>query len=245
MAHINNNYKNNNNSNSGETKEVESKDKPIYVKVDETTRNIIDKYKKLGTTISNLIKYSIEMYNEYNSISPEVKAIIDKYKEEEENLFSFLERAIKYYGAQKDLDRDLWVRTREEMKMMLIGKTTFNQLIAAAEAPKDALDKPFKKNIAFDLILWYTGKPLKSLSIEDIITTIQKMWVVSNYFYTIDVSREGNEYHILFKHRQNKRYSRYWLGYFTELLLSEDLGFKCKPEGQAFDETLSLILKLE
>ena len=38
MAH------NNNNNSSDESKEVESKDKPIYVKVDETTRNIIDKY---------------------------------------------------------------------------------------------------------------------------------------------------------------------------------------------------------
>ncbi|MBA7707255.1 hypothetical protein ES703_116124 [subsurface metagenome] len=85
MAHIN---KKKNDSNSDETKEVESKDKPIYVKVDETTRNIIDKYKNLGTTISNLVKVAVEMYDEYNSISPEVKAIVDTYKEEEEKLFS-------------------------------------------------------------------------------------------------------------------------------------------------------------
>ena len=234
----------NNQDSNYDTKEIESKDKAIYVKVDDSTRRIIDKYKSLGTTISNLVKDAVEMYDEYNSMTPEVKAVIDTYKEGGEKLVDFLERAISYYGKQKNLDRDLWVRTRDEMKMMLIGKTTFNQLIAAAEAPKDALEKPFKKNIAIDLILWYTGKPLKSLKIEEIITTVQKIWVVSNYFYKIDVHYENDEFHILFKHRQNKQYSRYWLGYFTELFHSEDLPYKCIIEGQAFDETLSMTIKL-
>ena len=223
--------------------EVESKDKPIYVKVDETTRNIIDKYKHLGTTISNLVKSAVEMYDEYNSMSPEAKAVVDTYKEDDEKIITFFEHAITYYGKQKNLDRDLWVRTRDEMKMMLIGKTTFNQLIAAAEAPKDALEKPFKKNVAFDIILWYTGKPLKNLTLEEIITTVQKMWVVANYFYKIDVHHDGDEYHLLYKHRQNKRYSRYWLGYFTELFNSGELAYKCITEGQAFDETLSMTIK--
>jgi len=227
-----------------EEKEIESKDKPIYVKVDDSTRSIIDKYKNLGTTISNLVKDAVEMYDDYNSILPDVKAIIDTYKEDDEKVISFLERAVQYYGQQKNLDRDLWVRAREEMKMMLIGKTTFNQLIAAAEAPEDALKKPFKRNVAYDLILWYTGKPLKNLTIEDLISTVQKIWVVANYFFDINVHYEKGEYHLLFKHRQNKRYSRYWLGYFTELFSSENLSFKCITEGQVFDETLSMTIKV-
>jgi len=232
-----------NNNLTNEAEEVESKDKPIYVKVDETTRNIIDKHKTLGTTISNLVKDAVEMYDEFNSMSPEAKAVVDTYKEDDEKIITFLEYAINYYGKQKNVDRDLWVRTRDEMKMMLIGKTTFNQLIAAAEAPKDALEKPFKKNVAIDIILWYTGKPLKNLTLEEVITTVQKMWVVANYFYKIDVHQEGDEFHLLFKHRQNKRYSRYWLGYFTELFHSEELGYKCITEGQTFDETLSMTIK--
>jgi hypothetical protein len=227
-----------------EAKEIESKDNPIYVKVDESTRNIIDKYKNLGTTISHLVKDAVEMYDEYNSMSPEVKAIIDTYKKDDELVISFLERAIHYYGQQKNLDRDLWVRAREEMKMMLIGKTTFNQLIAAAEAPEDALEKPFKRNVAYDLILWYTGKPIKNLTIEDLINTIAKIWVVANYFYQIDIHQDGDEYNLLFKHRQNKRYSRYWLGYFTEVFSLEDLSFKCIPEGQVFEETLAMTVKV-
>ncbi len=128
--------------------------------------------------------------------------------------------------------------------MMLIGKTTFNQLIAAAEAPQEALDKPFKKNVAIDLILWYTEKPLKNLTLDEIINTVQKIWVVANYFYKIDVHKEGDEFHILFKHRQNKRYSRYWLGYFTELFSTEELAYQCITEGQVFDETLSMTIKV-
>jgi len=132
------------------------------------------------------------------------------------------------------------------MKMMLIGKTTFNQLIAAAEAPKDRLDKPFSKNVAIDLILWYNNsRPLKSLSMTEIIEAVQKVWVVANYFHTIDVKKESeDQFHLLFRHRQNKRYSLYWRGYFEKLFTSEELPFKCEVESQAFDETLSIIVKV-
>jgi len=229
-----------------EVKEAEPKDKPIYVKVSDETRSLIDKYKDHGTTISDLVKNAVKCYDDFNSISPEIHAIIEKYKEEGETDISFIERAIKYYGDLKVLDRDLWIRARDEMKMMLIGKTTFNQLIAAAEAPKESLDKPWRKNVAIDLILWYNeSKPLKSLSMEEIVKTIQKLWVVANYFHTIDVKKEAeDEFYILFRHRQNKRYSLYWLGYFTELFTSEEMPFKCEVESQAFDESISIIIKV-
>ncbi len=227
-----------------ESKEPESKEKSIFVKVSDETREIIDKYKDEGVTISNFIQNSIKMYDEYHSMAPEIHGIITKYKREDESLVSFLEKAIKYYGDQKSLDRDLWVRARDEMKMMLIGKTTFNQLIAAAEAPLDAREKAYKKNVAFDLILWYTGKPLKNLTPTEIIKTIQKMWVVANYFYAIDVTQENDEFYLLFKHRQDRRFSEYWLGYFTRLFTSEDLPFKSIVEGQAFDETISITIKV-
>ncbi|MFX1309642.1 MAG: hypothetical protein ACFE8C_08090, partial [Promethearchaeota archaeon] len=227
-------------------KEPEPKDKPIYVKVSDETRSLIDKYKEKGTTISDLVRNAVKCYDDFNTLSPEIHAIIEKFKNVDETDIKFIERAIKYYGDQKELDRDLWVRARDEMKMMLIGKTTFNQLIAAAEAPEESLKKPWRKNVAIDLILWYNeAKPLKSLSIEEIIKTIQKMWVVANYFHTIDVVKESeDEFHVLFRHRQNKRYSSYWLGYFTELFTSEEMPFKCQVEGQPFDESISMIIKV-
>ncbi|UCC20292.1 MAG: hypothetical protein JSV62_03120 [Promethearchaeota archaeon] len=227
-------------------KEPEFKDKPIYVKVSDDTRALIDKYKEKGTTISDLVKNAVKYYDDFDSISHEIDGIIDKFKEPGESDIKFIERAIKYYGDQKELNRDLWVRARDEMKMMLIGKTTFNQLIHAAEMPEESLQKPWRKNVAIDLILWYNdAKPLKNLSIEEIIKTVQKMWVVANYFHTIDVVKESeDEFHVLFRHRQNKRYSAYWLGYFTELFTSEEMPFKCQVEGQPFDESISMIIKI-
>ncbi|MFW9971072.1 MAG: hypothetical protein ACFFDF_12835 [Candidatus Odinarchaeota archaeon] len=235
-----------NNSKDEDIREPEYKDKPVYLKVSDETRSIIDNYKEKGTTISDLVKNAVKWYDDFNNISPEINAIINKYKNEDESIISFMERAIKYYGDQKALDRDLWVRARDEMKMMLIGKTTFNQLIAAAEAPEHALDKPWRKNVAIDLILWYNdSRPLKTLSMEQIIYTIQKIWVVANYFHTIDVKKETEDlYHLLFRHRQNKRYGIYWLGYFTELFTSEEMPFKCEVEGQAFDESISMSIKV-
>ncbi len=230
-----------------EEKIDETKDKPIYVKVSDETRAIIDKYRdEKGMTISNLIANGIKMYDEYNVMASEIQAVINKHKEEDESILSFMQKAIQFYGDQKDLDRDLFLRLREEMKMMLIGKTTFNQLITAAEEPKKAIEMPHKKNVALDLIMWYNNsRPLKHLTIEEIMKTIQKIWVVANYFYTIDITKESeDEYHMLFRHRQDKRYSKYWLGYFTELFKSKELSFKCFLEGQAFDESISITIKI-
>jgi len=235
-----------NDSQDDDIKEPEHKDKPVYIKVSDETRNLIDKYKEKGTTISDLVKNAIKCYDDFNNISPEINAIINKYKKEDQSTMDFIEFAIKYYGDLRALDRELWIRARDEMKMMLIGKTTFNQLIAAAEAPEDAISKPWRKNVAIDLILWYNNsKPLKTLSMQDIICTVQKMWVVANYFHTIDVKKESEDtYHLLFRHRQNKRYGIYWLGYFTELFTSEEMPFKCEVEGQAFDESVSMSIKI-
>ncbi|MHA1191398.1 MAG: hypothetical protein ACTSP9_03770 [Promethearchaeota archaeon] len=72
----------------------ETKSKPIYVKVSDATRIIIDKYKNLGLTISNLIRDSINMYDEYHSMSPETQGIIEKYKNQEESTVNFLEREL-------------------------------------------------------------------------------------------------------------------------------------------------------
>lgn len=228
-----------------ESRDSETKEKPIYVKVSDETRAIIDKYKDLGTTISNLIRDAVKMYDAYESLSPEVHGIIEKYKEQEETTMEFLERIMKYYGELKAADRDIWIRARDEMKMMLIGKTTFNQLIHAAAEPSDSLDRPYKKNVAIELIMWHNNsRPLKSLSIEQIIKTIQKIWVVANYFYTIDITHDTpNEYHLFFRHRQNRRYSDYWLGYFTELFKSSDMPCHCSVEGITYDESISMTIK--
>jgi len=227
----------------------ESKEKSIYVKVSDETREIIDSYKDEGKTISSIIEEAIKIYNDLYSISPDVQAILENYKTESGSKIKNMEEAITVLNSDKSRLRseelDLWCRARDEMKMMLIGKTTFNQLLTAAETPKESLAKPQKRNIALDTILWYTGKPIRNLSLEEIVNAIQKVWIVANYFYFIDVKKESaDQYHIIFKHHQNKRYSNYWFGYFKELFHSEELSFKCAVEGETFDETLSLTVKM-
>jgi hypothetical protein len=242
------------NSNNKKTKtvddlETEIKENPIYVKVDEKTRTIIDKYKESGKSMSHLIQEAIKIYDDYKSIKAEIKAIIKKHKEKDDDEtfpIKFLEKAVKFYGEQKELGRDLFLRMRDEMKMMLIGKTTFNQLLAAAREPKDATEMSVKHNVGFDLIMWHNNsRPLKSLTLEEIIHSVQKLWVVANYFYTIDVNKiNEDQYHLLFRHRQDKYYSDYWLYYFTEFFTSKELGGKYLVEGQAFEESISIIIKI-
>ena len=230
------------------TKEIIDKIKRELIAEEEKRSKLDEDYEKQKITISTIIENAIDVYNNYHSLPSEIFAILEKYEPDYGSKMKEIEEGIKLLDHKKNIaksdDMELWIKAREEMKMMLIGKTTFNQLIAAAEAPKDSLDKPFKRNIALDLILWYTGKPIKTLSLEEILKTIEKIWVVANYFHLASVRKESeDQYHLIFKHRQNKRYSNYWLGYFTELFHSDDLAFKCAVEGESFDETLSLSIK--
>lgn len=233
--------------------EEDEKIKPIYVQPSESTRQIIDKWKEEeGKTISSIIEEAIEMYDAYYSMSPEIFAIFDKYKEKYGNESKIIEEAIKIFDKEHDPKKlnelDLWCRARDEMQMMLIGKTTFNQMIHAAEKDVDSIDMPQRRNIALDVILWYTKKTLKSLSLKEILMAIKKMWVVSNYFYLIEINElEKDTYNLLIKHHQNRKYSDYWLGYFLTLFnhLNDDpdVPFRCAVEGMAFDETVSLTVK--
>jgi hypothetical protein len=220
------------------------------VQVLKQTREIIDKYKaNENKTISGLIAEAIELYDKYYSMSPEIFAIFEKYKNTYTNELKIIEEGVRLLDKQKSPgiseDLELWCRTRDEMQMMLIGKTTFKELLIAAETPEESLDRPIKRNIALDVILWYTGKPIKTLSLEEIIMSIKRMWIVANYFYYIEIKKESeDQYHLIFKHDQDKNYSNYWLRYFTEVFNSTDLSFKCSVEGEAFDETLSLTIKM-
>ncbi len=234
--------------NNEEYVEEESKSK-IFSEIKTSVKDIIDELKKTeNTTISSIIEKSVLHYTEFKNLDPQIKALLDQYIEIYGDLNSVLEEALTLLDAQKNPDAEdnlsLWCRARDEMQMMLIGKTTFNQLLAAAETPKESLDKPIKKNIALDIILWYTRKPIKSLSLDEIINTIKKVWIMANYFYFIDIRQEdNNSYHIIMKHHQNRRYSNFWLQYFIEVFSSSDLSFKCEVTGEALDETVSMSIK--
>lgn len=222
----------------------------LFTEIKHFTRDLIDEMKiKEDTTIGHIIEKSIQSYIDFKSMSPEVQALIEKYSQIYGNTSDVIEEAMRVFDQQKNpmksKDLELWCRARDELQTMLIGKTTFHQLLAAAESPEKSLEKPVKKNIGLDVILWVTGKSIKSLSLKEIIDAVQKMWKVANYFHHIEVHEESsNQFHMIFKHNEGKRFSSYWFRYFTELFHSEDLGFVCATEGEALRETLSLTVKL-
>ena len=238
-----------NDSDDSEISEEEDSKSKIFSELKSSVKDVIDELKKTeNTTISSIIEKSVMLYKEFKTINPQIKVLLDQYIGEYGNLTAVLEEAINLLDAQRNPDAEddlsLWCRAREEMQMMLIGKTTFNQLLSAAETPQESLYKPIKKNVGFDIILWYTRSPIKSLSLEQILEAIKKVWVVANYFYFVDIKKANQStYHVIFKHHQNRRYSNYWFQYFNELFTSDDLSFKCEVEGEAFDETLSMHIK--
>jgi len=107
------------------TQERSSKEKSIYVKVSDETREIIDKHKEQGKlTISQIIADAIKLYDQYKSMAPEVRATISNYKDEYGGIaMNFIAKAIKVFVENQEPGMDkLWIRAREEMQMMLIGK---------------------------------------------------------------------------------------------------------------------------
>ena len=222
----------------------------LFTEIKHNTRDLIDELKvKEDTTIGHIIEKSVQTYINFKSMSLEAQALIEKYTKIYGKMSDVIEDAMRIFDGQKNpmnsKDLELWCRARDELQTMLIGKTTFHQLLAAAEKPEESLEKPAKKNIGLDVILWVTGKSIKSLSLKEIVDAIKKMWKVANYFYHIEVHEESSDqFHIVFKHNEGKRFSNYWLRYFTELFHSEDLSFRCAIEGETLGETLSLTVKL-
>lgn len=230
-------------------KNISKPSKSVYVNVRNEIRNLIDTLKdQQNCKMNTIIEKAIELYSKYLSMDLKTHHIIEKLLPEFEDQFKLFEESVKFYYKKKRKKKKSklrwWCNARSDMQMMLIGKTDFNQLIAAAEAPEDKLNRPIQKNEAFDLIIWYNKKQIKDLELEEILKSIKKVWVIANYFYKIDVAYVNNDQFLLtFKHHQNKRYSNYWLKYFTEFFKSEDFPFKILIEGEFFEKTLIIKIK--
>jgi len=230
-------------------KNISKPSKSVYVNVRKEIRDLIDTLKEQqNCNMNTIIEKAIELYSQYLSMNLKTHHIIEKLLPEFEDQFKLFEESVKFYyklsKKKKKSKIRWWCNARSEMQMMLIGKTDFNQLIAAAEAPEDELTRPIKKNEAFDLIIWYNKKQIKDLELEEILKSIKKVWVIANYFYKIDVENVNTDQFLLtFKHNQNRRYSIYWLKYFTEFFKSEDFPFKILIEGEYFEKTLIIKIK--
>ncbi|MFX0069648.1 MAG: hypothetical protein ACFFAO_00945 [Candidatus Hermodarchaeota archaeon] len=228
-----------------EKSDKKDKEHYIYAKVSDDTREIIDRIKDQGKTISYIIGSAVDIYDIYNSMPQELKDFVEEARFEYGGRRNVIKEAVKVLESRKNREKaddlDLWYRAKNEMNMMLLKKKSFLELISAAE---NNINRLSDKNLALDIILWYVGKPLKELTLNQLLNAIKRIWTVFNYFSLIDIKKESEEeYYITLNHYQNKKYSDYWLSYTRDLLQSDSFSFTCKVEGEAYEETLSIKVK--
>ncbi|MFX0070598.1 MAG: hypothetical protein ACFFAO_05845 [Candidatus Hermodarchaeota archaeon] len=225
-----------------------SKQHVIYTKVSDETRQIIDKLKESGKTISYIISSAIDIYEIYNSAPQELIDFVDEYREEyggrKNVVIEALNLMVSHKNREKASDIDLWYRSKEEINVMLINKKLFSELITLLQSLINNLDQTKMKNLALEPILWLIQKPIKSLSLEEFLNAIKKVWTVFNYFSLIEIKKESdNQFYLIFKHRQNIHYSNFWLNFFKNIFNSEEFSFKCKVKGNSYEETISITIK--
>lgn len=175
------------------------------------------------------------------TISDESYEVVEKYEKEYGSKSGVVDDALrkfKNFKEPKNADaRDIWCRAREEINMVLVGKTTFLSYISGE------VKEAFKKNVAIEVIEWYLGKLIEDMNLEEFIKGLIGMWHVANYFYKIesDINKEGT-YQLRFNHDLNKTYSNYWANYF-EILLTDN--WNCTVEKFIRNESFYLIIKPE
>ncbi|MBD3228715.1 MAG: hypothetical protein GF329_11070 [Candidatus Lokiarchaeota archaeon] len=186
--------------------------------------------KNIHTTISN------EKYNLLQEYS-------DLTDENDEKIFGTMSKVIEYglelvdkkFHPEKNKLQEIWNRARDELNMVLVGKTTYLSYISG-----DPL-LAHEKNIATEIIEWYKQKKIDELSVKETIEAIKDIWLAANYFFRIEIN-VGNKgsYQMTFHHDlHHKQYSEFWGTYFMSFLR-----FKKKCEVEIFARNESLILNI-
>ena len=188
-----------------------------------------------------------EKFHIHTTISKKTKDLLEKYKDAQDESGKFLfgsksrviEQALEllenYYNPKENDVNTIWCRTRDELNMVLVGKTTFLSYIKGKK--RDA----YKNNIALEIIEWYLGKQVDKMSFEEFLKGLIGVWYMANYFYNIEFNKnDDGAFQIRFNHDLNKEYSDYWAGYF-ELLLKSN--WSCEVDSFIRNESFYLIIK--
>lgn len=181
----------------------------------------------------------------HTTISKEKYQMLKKYSEfEDENgekIFGTMSKVIEYglelvhmkFNPEKNKLQEIWNRARDELNMVLVGKTTYLSYISG-----DPL-LAHEKNIAIEIIEWYKREKINELSPKEVIYAIKDIWLAANYFYKIDIAiGSKGTYQMTFYHDlHNIQYSEFWGTYFMSFLRFQK---KCKVEIFARNESLIL-----
>ncbi|MFX1396251.1 MAG: hypothetical protein ACFFAS_04315 [Promethearchaeota archaeon] len=183
----------------------------------------------------------------HTTISKESSNILEKYaslkNDTGEKIFGnkskVIEHALKLlderFNPKKGDLKTIWKRAKEELNMVLVGKTTFLAYISGDHT------KAFKENIAIDILEWYARMSIEDMDLNELVESIKNVWIAANYFYKIDVEI-GNKgsLQISFYHDMHSiKYSEYWGNYFSTLLQYHK---KCDVE--IFPRNESLIMRI-
>ncbi len=172
------------------------------------------------------------------TISNESVDIIQKYEKEYGSRSAVVDEALKilkiYREPHNSEIKDLWCRARDELNMVLVGKTTFLSYL------KGNLQEVFKNNIALEVIEWYIGKRKEEMNLEEFLNGLIGMWQVANYFYKIELDKnKDGVFQIKFNHDLIRDYSEYWSDYFKNLL---ENNWNCFVEPFVRNESFYLII---
>ena len=165
---------------------------------------------------------SIERKGQKNSvhatISPESYEILQQYKDEFGSKSAVVDAALKALKQIKEPRladrRKIWCRARDELNMLLVGKTTFLSYI------KGNVEEAYTKNIAVESIEWYLGERIENMDLQEFLEGLKGMWQVANYFFNIELEKnKKGTFQMRFNHDLTKDYSIFWAQYFEKLLV--------------------------
>ena len=151
------------------------------------------------------------------TISDESFEIIQKYEEEYGSKSAVVDTALRVFKKFKKpyLDEVIgaWCRARNELNMVLVGKTTLLSYLSGNYR------EAFTKNIALEAIEWYLGKTKEEMEFEEFLNGLKGMWHIANYFYNIEIDKNREKaFQMTFKHDLTKEFSEFWAEYFKIFL---------------------------
>jgi len=173
------------------------------------------------------------------TISDESYNILEQYIKEFGSKSAVVDKSLKIFKKFKEPkmqdQRSVWCRAKDELNMLLVGKTTFLNYI------KGEADEAFTKNIAVEVIEWYLGKRIGKMTLDEFLEGLKGMWKVANYFYIIELEKNKNgTFQMRFNHDLTQDYSRFWAGYFEKLLIDN---WGCFVESFIRNESFYLIIR--
>ena len=214
-------------------KDKEEKKDPriaIHTTISMNAKNILDKFskktddenKKASVTKRKILEDALDLY--------------EKYHESGEDAFEdAMELYEKFQNPEKDDAQNIWMRFRNELDMVSVGKTTFLAYISGDYS------RAIKENVSVEILEWYLGKTINKMSLEEVLKGLKALWMAGNYFNQVDiVKNKGGAYMMSFHHNfRSKKYGEFWGEYFTALLKQHQ---KCEVE--VFIRNESLVLNI-